>query len=66
MDDHPDKRIYSRSSTYYDLSGVKTRKITYFTKRLTATTGYHRIVEEYDKEGRRISEKFFDKDGNVY
>ncbi len=65
-DDHKDKQIYSRSNSYYDLSGVKTRTITYFTKRLTATTGYHRIIEQYDQKGNKISEKIFDRDGNVY
>ncbi len=65
-DDHQDRRIYSQSTTYYDLSGVKTRTIYFFSKRLTKMTGYHRIIERYDHEGRKISEQIIDKDGNVH
>jgi len=65
-DDHRDRKIYSQSTTYYDLSGVKTRTIYFFSKRLTETTGYHRIIERYNQEGRKISEKIIDQDGNVH
>lgn len=65
-DDNQDRRIYSQSTTYYDLSGVKTRTIYFFSKRLTKTTGYHRIVEQYDQKGRKISEQIIDQDGNVH
>ncbi len=61
-----DERIYSLSRTYYDLSGVKTRTIYFFTERLTTLTGYHRIIETYDRNGSKISEQILDKDGNTH
>ncbi|MFH2133021.1 MAG: hypothetical protein ABIK68_21800 [bacterium] len=65
-DDRVDKRIYSQSSSYYDLSGSKTRTVYYFTSRLTATTGFHWIIEHYNRKGSKISEQLLDVDGNAH
>ena len=65
-DEHVDDQIYSHSSSYYDISGTKTRTIYFFTRRLTAVTGYHRIIEKYDPHGNKISEQILDKEGNIH
>ncbi|MBT4088482.1 MAG: hypothetical protein HOE30_08325 [Deltaproteobacteria bacterium] len=61
-----DEQIYSLSRSFYDLSGVKTRTVYFFTGRLTKITGYHRIIEQYDRHGNKISEQILDKDGNIH
>ncbi len=65
-DEHVDDQIYTLSTSYYDITGTKTRTIYFFTKRLTAVTGYHRIIERYDKHGNKISEQILDKEGNIH
>lgn len=65
-DEHRDKHIYSHSSSFYDLSGTKSRTVYYFTRRLVETTGYHRVVETYNPSGEKTDETIFDVEGNVH
>jgi len=65
-DEHVDDQIYALSRSYYNISGAKTRTIYFFTERVTADTGYHRIIEQYDQHGKKVSEQILDKEGNIH
>jgi hypothetical protein len=65
-DEHVDDRVYTLSRSYYNITGAKTRTIYFFTERLTATTGYHRIIEYYDQYGKKTGEQILDKEGNIH
>jgi len=65
-DDHRDKQVYAKSVSHYDAAGIISRAVYYFTPRISEITGYHRVVEQYDRNGEKVAEIIYDREGNEY